>query len=313
MIHRTLEVQVAAMSEVADGIKSIELGFTSSHDRSALSAGAHIDIHLPTGVIRSYSLIGWCDRSYRIAVARDRLSRGGSQWMHEKLAVGDKLVISEPRNNFPLNEQALNTVLIAGGIGITPIYAMARRLDELGKPWRLYYFARSKSTMAFVPELQGMNGRVVLHADDAHGGPSDLAPLIQSSPPLADLYCCGPLPMLQRFEELTQNLDRDRIHVEYFAPVRPPDTGGGVTITLARSKKVILVPAGKTILNAVLDEGVDPLCSCLEGHCGTCETLVLDGVPDHRDVFLTTEQKAKNDRMMICVSGALTRNLTLDL
>jgi tetrachlorobenzoquinone reductase len=313
MILRKLEVQVTDVRAEASDIKSFELTFSSPHDRTALAAGAHVDVHLPNGMVRSYSLVGWTERSYRIAVALDRQSRGGSKWIHEELTVGSKLLISEPRNNFELDEDAQETVLIAGGIGVTPIYAMARRLDQLRRPWRLYYFARTAASMAFVPDLQRMHGTVVLHADDVQGGQADLAPLIRSAPASSHFYCCGPLPMLQRFEALTQELDRDKVHVEYFAPARPPDTNGGVTVTLARSQKVIVVPSGKTILDAILDEGIDALCSCMEGHCGTCETAVLGGVPDHRDVMLTAEQKARNDRMMICVSGSLTPTLTLDL
>jgi tetrachlorobenzoquinone reductase len=313
MISRTFEAQVIDVRREADDIKSFELAFALPHDRSNLCAGAHIDVHLPEGTVRSYSLVGWTDCSYRVAVARDRLSRGGSKWMHDKLGVGDKLVISEPRNHFPLNEQAIDTLLIAGGIGITPIYAMAQRLDELGKPWRLHYFTRSASAAAFVRELQAMHGTVVLQTDDVHGGPPDLSPLIQSVSLQTDIYCCGPVAMLQRFEQLTQDIAPARVHVEYFGAARPPDTQGGVTVTLARRKKVILVPPGKTILDAILDDGIDAPCSCMEGHCGTCESMVLDGVPDHRDVFLTAEQKAKNDRIMICVSGSLTSSMTLDL
>ena len=312
MIARTFEVLVTDVRHEADDIQSYEFTFSSPAGWEP-SAGAHIEVYLPGGLVRSYSLVGWSDRTCRITVAKDRNSRGGSKWMHHGLTVGDKLIISEPRNNFPLNESASDSLLIAGGIGITPIYSMAKRLDELGKPWRLHYFGRTPSAMAFVQELQGMHGTVVVRADDAHGGPPDLAPVILSASAETEVYCCGPVAMLQRFEELTRGVARERVHVEYFAAARPPDTRGGITVTLARRKKVIHVPVGKTILDAILDDGVDAACSCMEGHCGTCESAVLDGVPDHRDVFLTPEQKAKNDRIMICVSGALTPTLTLDL
>jgi ferredoxin-NADP reductase len=313
MIGCTFEAQVTDIRQEASEIKSVKLELARPDARWTPCAGAHIDVHLPGGLIRSYSLVEWSDRTCRIAVARDRHSRGGSKWMHESLAIGDKLTVSEPRNNFPLKESARDSLLIAGGIGITPIYAMTRRLDELAKPWRLHYFGRSASAMAFVQELQGMHGTVIVRPDDVHGGPPELSPIIMSASAETDLYCCGPLPLLQRFEELTRDLARERVHVEYFAAARPPDTRGGITVTLARRKKVIHVPPGKTILDAILDDGVDAPCSCLEGHCGTCESTVLEGVPDHRDVFLTPEQKAKNDRIMICVSGALTPTLTLDL
>ena len=149
MIARTFEVLVTDVRQEADDIQSYEFMFASPPPGWEPSAGAHIEVYLPGGSVRSYSLVGWSDRTCRIAVAKDRHSRGGSQWMHHSLTVGDKLTISEPRNNFPLNENARDSLLIAGGIGITPIYSMAKRLDELGKPWRLHYFGRTPSAMAF--------------------------------------------------------------------------------------------------------------------------------------------------------------------
>jgi tetrachlorobenzoquinone reductase len=313
MIAQKFEAEVTDVRREANDVKSFELAFSFPHERAALAAGAHIDVYLPTGLVRSYSVVDWSEHSYRIAVARDKKSRGASEWIHKEITVGTKLVISEPRNNFALVEDAAETLLIAGGIGITPILAMTRRLDQLKRSWRLYYCGRTASSMAFSEELKKMRGTVVVHADDVDGGQADLASIISDATAETHLYCCGPTPMLQEFERQTERLARDKVHVEYFAAARPADTAGCVTITLARQDKVIAVPPGKTILDAILDSGIDAPCSCMEGHCGTCETAVLGGVPDHRDVFLSAEQKAKNDRIMICVSGALTPTLTLDL
>ncbi|HVL56563.1 MAG TPA: PDR/VanB family oxidoreductase [Burkholderiaceae bacterium] len=316
----SFQVRLKAIRWEAQGINTYELRPLPGQELPPFTAGAHIDVHLPSGLIRSYSLCNpqFERHRYVIGVNKDANSRGGSAFMHESLRVGDVLTIAGPRNNFPLAEDARHSVLIAGGIGITPLWCMVQRLQELGRSWELYYCVRNRQCAAFLDDLRGLGERVHtnLHFnfDQEPGGQLlDLAKVVGAAPPDAHLYCCGPLPMLAAFEQATAGLPSERVHVEYFAAKEAPDTSGGFTVELAKSKRVIKVAPGKTILDAVLDEGIDVPYSCMEGVCATCETRVLDGIPDHRDLVLSKEEQAANKTMMICCSGAKSERLVLDL
>lgn len=314
-----LTVQLRAIRYEAEGVSSFELWPIGTRELPAFTAGAHIDLHLAPGMVRSYSLCNAQDERHRyvIGVNRDRNSRGGSRHMHEALRVGDMLSVSAPRNNFALNESADYSVLLAGGIGITPLLAMARRLHALGRSWELYYCARSHQSASFLDELralkaQSAEGALHLHFDDSASGLLDLTQVVADAPERSHFYCCGPLPMLAAFESATAALDPEFAHVEYFSAKEAPSTAGGFTVTLARSGLTVQVAAGKTILDALLEAGVDVPYSCMEGICASCETRVLEGVPDHRDLVLSKEEQASNTVMMVCCSGSKTPMLVLD-
>jgi vanillate O-demethylase ferredoxin subunit len=294
----------------------------------AVAAGAHIDVHLPNGLVRQYSLMdpGESQR-YRIGVHRDPASRGGSECMHETLRVGDRLTIGIPRNNFPLAEDAAHSVLIAGGIGITPIIGMVRRLTALGRSWTLYYCTRTEKRAAFLEELKALavaapQGELHCVFDQEPGNAMlDLAAVVQRHESGqgggAHFYCCGPAGLLRGFEQATAALPAERVHVEYFAAPANADAAGAETkafsVTLARSGKTIEIPADKSILDVLLEHGVSVLNSCREGVCGSCETNVLAGEPDHRDAVLGPGERAANRTMMLCVSRCKSASLTLDL
>ena len=316
----TLQVRLHAIRYEAQGIHSFELRALPGHELPGFTAGAHIDVHLPNGLVRSYSLCNPQSERHRyvVAVSHAPDSRGGSRLMHGSLRVGDTMTVGAPRNNFALDEEAAHSVLIAGGIGITPVWCMIQRLRELGRSWALHYAARSRQGAAFLDALRPLGEPV--HTDlhfnfdqEAGGQLLDLSAIVQAAPAGTHFYCCGPLPMLAAFEQATAGLPREQVHVEYFSAKDAPDTSGGFTVELARSGLTIQVPPGKTILDAVLDQGVDVPYSCTEGVCATCETRVLAGIPDHRDVVLSPEEQASNQTMMICCSGAKSERLVLDL
>ncbi|MDE2604637.1 MAG: oxidoreductase [Burkholderiales bacterium] len=316
-----LSLRVHAMTYEAEAVLGVELRPERAGELlPGFGAGAHIDLHLPGGLRRSYSLTDEPGerRRYRIAVHRAVDSRGGSRWMHESLRPGAVLAASGPRNNFPLTESAARSVFIAGGIGITPILAMIRRLVALGRPWDLHYATRTRAHAAFVEPLHELarqgGGRLDLRHDREPGGrPLDLAAIVRELPQDAHVYCCGPAGMLKAFELATAHLAPERVHVEHFAGKEPAAAGGGFRVKLHRSGRTLEVAPGQTILDCLVAAGVEPMWSCREGVCGTCETRVLDGVPDHRDLVLTPDEQARNDRMMVCCSGARSATLVLDL
>jgi vanillate O-demethylase ferredoxin subunit len=317
----TIQVRVKAVTWEAEGVLAFELvPLPPRKELPPFTAGAHVDLHLPNGLIRSYSLLNAQDERLRyvIGVNRDAQSRGGSRYLHESLRAGDTLAIGAPRNNFALDETAHLSVLIAGGIGITPLMAMARRLRSLGRPWRLHYAARTRAQAAFVDELQALRDREgadVHFTFDREPGARmmDIPALIAALPDGAHVYCCGPLPMLDAFEQATRALPRERVHAEYFAARDAAANEGGFSVRLARSGRTIAIAPGHTILDALIEHGVDVPYSCRDGVCGTCETRVVDGQCDHRDLVLSSAEKAANDRMMVCCSGAKSATLVLDL
>jgi tetrachlorobenzoquinone reductase len=320
----TLTVRVRAMTYEAQGIVGLELvPLAPATSLPAFSAGAHIDLHLPTPggeMIRSYSLLNDPVEThrYRIGVNLDAKSRGGSAYLHQSLRAGDIITIGAPRNNFPLDESSPHNVFIAGGIGITPMLGMIARSQALGTPWTLYYSARTRAHAGFLDWIESEAGRaggqVVLNFDQEPGGRMlNLGAVVSSMPAGAHVYCCGPIPMLEAYENATSSLPPGRVHKEYFAAKDAPATAGGFTVELARSHKTLQVPAGKTILDCLIEIHAEPPYSCREGVCGTCEVKVLEGIPDHRDLVLSDSERAANDRMMVCCSGSCGSKLVLDL
>jgi vanillate O-demethylase ferredoxin subunit len=299
----------------AQGIVSVELRPAGGGDLPAFEAGSHIDLHLANGIVRSYSLSNSPDERHRyvVGVLNDRKSRGGSRYVHEQLRVGAMISISAPRNNFALDESAAHSVLIAGGIGITPISCMFGRLRALDKSAELFYCARSRSEAAFADRLLQQAGASV-HFDDEQGAPPDLRSYLAGKPKDAHFYCCGPTPMLNAFESICAELGLPNVHIERFAAEKVEAVQGGSYVAeLARSKQSITVPAGKSLLDALLDAGIAVDHSCREGVCGACETKVLEGEPEHRDGVLSKSERASGKTMMVCVSGCKGARLVLDV
>ena len=309
-----IEVSVHAIRDAARDIRIYDLRGLDGAALPSAEPGAHIDVHLPGGLARQYSLLnsGPAPHRYLIGVKRQDAGRGGSRRLHDVFAPGATALISAPRNHFPLDETAAHSVLIGGGVGVTPLWSMAARLAELGRPWSMHYFCRSQDAAIRPEEMSAHQDRVQLVFSGAPGRPT-IAAVVDAAPPQAHLYCCGPLSMLKAFEAATAHLPPERVHVEYFSTDADLSRDGGFSVELARSGRVVRVPPGTTIVEALREVGVDVLTSCTEGYCGTCETAVLAGAPDHRDVVLTKAEKAAGRTMMVCCSRSFSSRLVLDL
>lgn len=311
-----LDVLLARKETLADGVVRLTLRHPAGDPLPPWQPGAHIDLLLGPDLVRQYSLCGDpADRSVlRVAVLREPAGRGGSAYVHDSLADGARLRIRGPRNHFAL-EDAPRYLFIAGGIGITPIVPMIARAQARGADWRLVYGGRSRASMAFRDELSARYGDRVRVFPQDETGLLDLATLLGESEEGTAIYCCGPEPLLAAVEQRCAAWPAGTLHVERFSPKEGADDGQRTEfeVELARSGVSITVPAEKSILHAVEEAGVAVLSSCQEGTCGTCETPVLEGVPDHRDSLLTEEEQAANDTMMICVSRCQGRRLVLDL
>ena len=283
----------------------------------AAEPGAHITLLLPEGMERQYSLvnIGEAPTHYTIGVKREVEGRGGSAYIHDQLRVGTVLKVLPPQNHFPLVEDAEDYILIGGGIGITPIYAMAQRLKALGRKFTLHYSARCRSDAVLLDEIAAWPEARLRFDDECNGAHFPLLETVGSAGPGTHLYCCGPGPMLTAFEEAgrTCGVDESRIHVEYFAAKHEAATDQTYVIELARSKKELVVPMGKTILDVLIANGIYVSHSCSEGVCGACETTVISGRPDHRDAILNEQEREASETMMICCSGSLSERLVLDI
>jgi ferredoxin-NADP reductase len=277
--------------------------------------GAHIDLHLPGGFMRQYSLVRPYrpDQGYLVGVKLDAATRGGSRYLLQQARVGELFQVGGPRNNFPLDEAAPHSVLIAGGIGVTPIWCMAQRLDERGASFEMHYAVRTRADAAFLAELERMAPRARLHVDAEAEGVLDVPAILAAAPRDAHLYCCGPGPMLEAFEAASAGWPEGQVHVEYFSAAPPEPLEGGFVVELARSGLKLAIGPGDTILEAVRAAGIPAPSSCEQGVCGACETKVLEGLPDHRDHILSPAERKENRTMMICCSGALSEKLVLDL
>lgn len=317
----TVEVVVQTMSVAADDVLMLELRRAGGGTLPTFAAGAHVDLHLPGGIVRSYSLLNPMDAGtcYRLAVHRHPSSRGGSRCVHESLRVGQHLLAGVPRNEFELDECASLSILVAGGIGITPLWSMAQRLESLGRAWELHYAARTRGKAALLSEVEAFasasrHGRMQFHATREAGGRRiDLVSIVALAPAGAHLYCCGPAEMVDAFIEAACDRPRSEIHVERFESAAPVDTAGAFTVHLVRSGRSMPVPAGRTLLAVLVESGIAVPHSCEQGICGSCEVPVIDGQPDHRDSVLTDREKQANRTMLVCCSRAKSASLTLDL
>ena len=315
-----IDVVVVSRNNEAQGICTYELASADGSALPAFSAGSHIDVHLPGGLIRQYSLCNHPDEQHRylIGVLRDPASRGGSQSLHEQIKSGDSLRISEPRNLFPLAHEARRSLLFAGGIGITPILCMAERLAHSGADFELHYCARSSERAAFVERLRNspFADRVFMHFDEQPETALNAALVLASPQPGTHLYVCGPGGFMQHVLDSAraQGWQEHALHREYFAAA-PVDSSndGSFSVKVGSTGQVFDIPADKTVVQVLESHGIDIPMSCEQGVCGTCLTRVLEGVPDHRDMYLTEDEQACNDQFTPCCSRSKSPLLVLDI
>ena len=303
---------VQDVSHRAADVRSFVLAEPTGVPLPGWTPGAHVDVRTGDGLVRQYSLCGSPDdrTTYRIAVLREPVSRGGSAWLHDSVGEGDVLEVSPPRNNFGLAD-APSYLFVAGGIGITPMLPMIAEVDGRGADWRLYYGGRTRTAMAFLDELADYGPRVHVLPQDRHGL-LPLADILASADPAAAVHACGPSPMLDAVERVLP--DGLTLHVERFTP--RADIAGATSsfeVQLASTGAVVPIGADQSIVDVLRTAGVDVPTSCREGTCGSCETTVLDGEVEHRDSVLSEAERAAGRTMMLCVSRARAPRLVLDL
>lgn len=316
---------VASTRRESDSVVSLQLVDPEGSALPAWTPGAHVEIELDNGLIRHYSLCGAVEdaSSWRIAVLLEPKSRGGSRYIHDELRPGHIVQLRRLRNQFPLGESG-EYIFIAGGIGITPILPMIQHAQASRTPYTLFYCGRSRSNMAFVDELsQNSHARIIPFDTD---GVLDVAAVLDATDLNSSIYCCGPAPLIDAVKTNGARVGVS-VHVESFRAGQPEvqDSPQGdrasegqtvedeFEIVLARSRVTLPVPRNRSILEILELNGIPQDFSCREGTCGTCETTVLAGLPDHRDSVLDDDEKAANDTMMLCVSRSLSKRLTLDL
>lgn len=315
-----IKVRVASRAQAAEGIVRLDLVSAEGGDLPPFEAGAHIDLFLGNGLTRQYSLCSDPAEHgfYRIAVLREPASRGGSAHVHEALIEGATLEISPPRNLFALDETAEEHVLFAGGVGVTPILAMARRLSALGRPFTLHYCARDRSRAAFLDELAAASfaSAVRLSFDAEPDTRLDLDTALARPAPQRRLYVCGPGGFMAHVIDgaLARGWSPDQIRKEHFAAAPAPEgQDRPFELLIASSGQVVAVSADQTAAQALEAAGVFVPVSCEQGVCGTCLTRVIEGEPDHRDAFQTNDERAANDQFTPCCSRARSQRLVLDL
>lgn len=312
-------VQVTKTSNVAQGVRELVLRSENFGLLPAFAPGAHVDLHLTGAPTRAYSLTNASGsdgaQEYVVAVSLAPESRGGSRFIHTSLHEGDRLEISAPRNLFAMADDTAPVLLIAGGIGITPLRAMARQRQALGLPWQLVYVARSRAHAAYASELAEYGESVRLHFDDEAGGPLQIDSVVANLAPTTHVYCCGPQSLMDAVREGAAGHPAALMHFESFGGNTPAaslsDTG--FEVELARQKRVVTVAPGQSIIDCLESCGVVIPSVCREGICGACECTVLSGAIDHRDQVLSDTEKQTGQTMMICVSRARGDRLVLDV
>lgn len=308
-------VAVRQLRWEADGVVSVLLQPSAGGLLPPWTPGAHIDLVLPTGIQRQYSLCGPVgERSYyRIGVRRERASRGGSEYVHAFLRPGQRLVLAGPRNTFELR-RADSYVFVAGGIGITPILPMIHQAESWGLDWKLLYGGHTAASMPFLGELREHGSRVSFYPADADGR-IPLTEHFTQVRPGVKIYACGPPAMLAALEDAVSHWPSDSLQLERFKPRarKLPADDKPVEVVCAASGTTVTVAEDQSVLTALEASGINVPSSCRSGICGACETRVLEGVPDHRDDILTESERAANNRMYVCVSRAQTPRLVLDV
>jgi tetrachlorobenzoquinone reductase len=314
MASETLQVRVRALIWEAPGVLSLELAAADGSALPAFAPGAHIDLTLPDGTLRQYSLCGDPANTshYRIGI---RAVTGGasSSFVHGRLRPGELLTVSTPRNNFPLLD-ASRYIFVAGGIGVTPLLQMMRTASARGRPWTLLYCNRNASEAPFLDEIQALGGEISLHASDA-GTRLDVAKRLGTVETDTVVYCCGPERLMLAVQDATAAWPDGSVHFEWFTPrSRPADEiDGSFEVVCEQSGITLVVPPEKSILVSLTEAGIDVPRSCEQGICGTCEVRVLSGEVDHRDSILSSSERAANQSMMTCVSRARGARLVLDI
>ena len=306
---------ITAIRDETDRIRVFELAAEDGGVLAPYSAGAHLSFDLQDHGQREYSLIDWpdetTDKHYLIAVQREDDGDGGSCHMHA-LKVGDTLTTEGPKNDFELRDHSGPAVLLAGGIGITPLISMATKLKSKNRPYQLVFSARNAAAMAFGERL-AEHFNTALHYDDTH--PLDLTALMATLMPDSHLYICGPKGMIDaaRAAATAAGHNEDQIHIELFSSAATEDGDTAFEVEIQDTGAVYTIPPGKTIIDVLEEEGVDLMYDCQRGDCGICQTDVISGIPDHRDVVLSDAEKASGKVMQICVSRAKSDRLVLDL
>lgn len=320
MNRQWLTLKVVARRTEALDICSFELADPAGGHLPPFSAGAHLDVEVRDGLVRQYSLCNHPEERHRylIAVLRDPNTRGGSKGMHDDIKEGALIRVSEPKNHFALAAHAKRSLLLAGGIGVTPILAMAERLAHVGADFVMHYCTRSRARTAFYNRIDQspFKDRVNFHLDD---GPPEqrfqLNAILQDNDDV-HLYVCGPTGFMDSILSAAkaQGWPEERVHREYFAAT-PVETShdAGFDVKIASSGQVVRIPGDKSVVQALLDGGIEIPTSCEQGVCGTCLTRVIDGEPDHRDLFLTDAEREKNDQFLPCCSRSKSPLLVLDL
>ena len=316
-----LQVRVVRKAREAEDIATFELAAVDGRALPAFSAGSHVDVQLPGGLTRQYSLCNDPAESHRylIGVLRDAGSRGGSRAMHEQVNEGDMLQISAPKNHFPLAHEATHSVLVAGGIGVTPILCMAERLALTGASFEMHYCTRSAERTAFRERIanSAFAERVKFHFDDgAEGQKLQLHTLLSPVRAGTHLYVCGPTGFMSWLLDSARSAGwpEAQLHYEFFgAEIVKSDDDESFEVQLASSGKVVTVGRDETVVQALSAIGVEIATSCEQGVCGTCLTRILEGEPDHKDMYLTPEEQAANDQFTACCSRAKSKRLVLDL
>ena len=315
-----LALEVSDVRAEALDVLLVELRRAGGSALEPFTPGAHLEIELPNGLIRHYSLTNdWRERDrYVVGVGRAANGRGGSDFIHQSLRRGGKLVASAPRNNFALDPGAVSYLFVAGGIGITPIMSMIRWCEAEARPWRLIYAARNAQRAAFYETLRLLGPKVHFHFDDQAGAVLDARHWLSERPDGQHVYCCGPQPLMQAVKEGAAHHPIDAVHFEYFvAPLAEPLADGAAApgafrVELRQSKLSLVVPADRSILEVLEANGVQVPFSCREGLCRTCETTVCEGEAEHRDYVLSAEERLESKTMMVCVSRAKSPVLVLD-
>ena len=309
------DVRVESKLQVADGVVTLTLCEIGGSPLPRWSPGAHVDLVLDGVPTRQYSLCGdpADPRQWRLGILRDADGGGGSRFVHDQLRAGETVRVRGPRNNFGLADSP-RYLFIAGGIGITPILPMIAAAQAAAADWHLLYGGRQRGSMAFLEELARYGDRVTVAPQD-ETGLLDLDAFLGSPRPNTLVYCCGPEPLLAAVEERCRAWPPRSLRVERFSarPLTAPVRAEAFEVELARSQLSLTIPPDRSILDVVEEAGVGVLSSCAEGTCGTCETAVLDGLPDHRDSVLTEDERRAGDCMMICVSRSCTARLVLNL
>ncbi|WOE32571.1 MULTISPECIES: PDR/VanB family oxidoreductase [unclassified Acinetobacter] len=317
----SIELVVTDIQAEAKDIILLELQHPQRQSLPAFTAGSHIEVYLVNGLIRHYSLLNSPTETHRyvIAVALAPQGRGGSQSIHHDLSVGDLVHVSHPRNHFRLHD-ADQYCFIAGGIGITPILSMIQHCITYQKKWRLFYTVRHKQRAAFYEQLQQwQNANIHFHFNDEHHGQHlEITNIVDSLSATEQIYCCGPTALMQSVQDASAHLSSHRVHFEWFNPVVSLTTDHDIqqesfTVQLKNSGQNIQVLADQSILEALEQHGFELPFSCRAGICRTCETTVCSGIPEHRDMILTEEEKAANTSMLICVSRAKSAVIELNL